>query len=120
MNTLERWKTITTYKEWCFDGKYEVSNWGNIRNKETKQPLATYSNNKGQGYLKTKIFDKEKKRRILYVHRLVATYYVGIPNEEGLEVNHKDGNVRNNSYTNLEWLTHKENIQHYVEGRKAV
>ena len=62
MQTLEKWKAITKYKDWEFDGKYEVSNWGNLRNATTKQPLATYSNGKGQGYLKTKIIDKSKKR----------------------------------------------------------
>ena len=119
MNILEKWKTITTYKSWIFDGKYEVSNWGNIRNVETKQPLATFSTCQGQGYLKTRIYDKEKKRRVLYLHRLVAMYFVGAE-EPGLEVNHKDGNVRNNSYINLEWISHKANVQHYHNGRKAV
>ena len=46
-------------------------------------------------------------------------YFVGAE-EPGLEVNHKDGNVRNNSYINLEWISHKANVQHYHNGRKAV
>lgn len=45
MNTLEKWKTITSYKSWIFDGKYEVSNWGNIRNDEDFEKAAMVNSN---------------------------------------------------------------------------
>jgi hypothetical protein len=45
------------------------------------------------------------------VHRLVATSF--IPKPEGKDcVNHKDFNPSNNHVSNLEWVTHQENIQH--------
>lgn len=112
MKTLEKWQTITSYKDYEFDGKYEISNWGNIRNRDTKAPLATYSNNRGQGYLKTKITDKSKKRRIMYIHQLVAYFFVS-GYDTNKEVNHKDGNAKNNSFSNLEWVSHKENVRHF-------
>lgn len=111
--TGEQWKPITHYKDFVFTGRYEISSWGNIRNRETKAPLATYSNQRGQGYLKTKIHDTKGTRRALYIHQLVALYFLDAPDTEGLEVNHIDGNSQNNSCTNLEWTTHKENMNEW-------
>ena len=61
------------------------------------------------GYLYVDLVDRDKKKRYL-VHRLVAFYFC----EgwfEGAVVNHIDANPTNNHYTNLEWVTEKENIR---------
>lgn len=45
------------------------------------------------------------------VHTLVANAFV--PNPNGYpEVNHLDGNKRNNKASNLQWVTHRENHIH--------
>lgn len=47
-------------------------------------------------------------------HRLLYTIFIGeIPS--GLEIDHVDGNRKNNSIDNLEVVTHKENIRRAAE-----
>jgi len=50
--------------------------------------------------------------RTLYVHRLVALAWHSDTYFEGAEVNHKNGNRRDNRPCNLEWTTHRANILH--------
>lgn len=56
------------------------------------------------------------KRKTFGIHRLVAMAFIGVPeNYREMDVNHKDGNKSNNHYSNLEWVTHKENMYHAKE-----
>lgn len=64
--------------------------------------------NKG-GYLYLDLSKNNKVTRFA-VHQLVAKMYVD-GWFEGAVVNHKDGNTTNNHYTNLEWITQKDNIK---------
>ena len=104
---MEIWKDIEG-----FEGKYQVSTWGRVRSchhNKTKI-LATYKNERG--YLKVSLFVGKKKTKKYRVNRLVALAF--IPNPYDLpQVNHKDGNKENNSYTNLEWATNEINSKHY-------
>ena len=45
------------------------------------------------------------------VHRLVAEAFLE-RKRRGCEVNHKDGNKLNNHVSNLEWVSHLENVRH--------
>ena len=56
------------------------------------------------------------------MHRLVANAFCDGRSSERKEVNHIDGNKENNKYTNLEWVTPKENMRHAREvlDRKSV
>jgi len=65
------------------------------------------------GYLATVIRVNGEKRNVA-IHRLVALAF--IPNPEHKEqVNHINGDKNNNSVSNLEWVTHEENIEHAIE-----
>lgn len=66
-----------------------------------------------KGYARVNLKDANKKKRTYLVHRLIAQTH--IPNQEGKpQVNHKDGNKRNNCVDNLEWVTNQENTDHAV------
>lgn len=59
-------------------------------------------------------------RKHYFVHRLVAEVFVA-GKQDGLQVNHKDGNKLNCDYSNLEWVTPSENQMHsrYVLNNKT-
>ncbi len=61
---------------------------------------------------------KDHKSRWYFIHRLVAEMYCPNGYLDKTEVHHKDGDKSHNHYTNLEWVTHSENIQEsYKSGR---
>ena len=98
----EVWKDIKGY-----ENLYEISNFGNVRNKN-KQLKKQYDN---KGYLCVELY-KNNKRSHFRVHRLIMMTFND--NNHNLDINHKDGNKYNNSIDNLEWCTRKENLDHAV------
>ena len=99
------------------DTQYEVSNLGNVRNKNTKAVLS--QEDTGNGYLCVGLqIDKgvSKKTR---VHRMDAMAFLEFQRtEERNEVDHINGNKSDNSVDNLRWCTHKENMNNPVTRRK--
>lgn len=72
-------------------------------------PQRFCSKRNGTGYKMVTISGLDKKD--FMVHRMVAELY--IPNPENKPwVNHIDGNKENNHFSNLEWVTEKENSKH--------
>lgn len=68
-----------------------------------------------KGYVQTWLTqDGETKYR--FIHRLVADTFIDKP-EGKKEVNHKDGNKLNNHFSNLEWVTREENINHGFDNK---
>lgn len=52
------------------------------------------------------------KKKTYRLHRLVLMAFKPIVNPEDMEVNHIDGNKKNNCLSNLEWCTSSENQIH--------
>lgn len=86
------------------DTDYWVSNCGRVRH---NQLLLGGSHHK-DGYIFVTIKGKQTP-----VHRLVANMFLENPKQKK-EVNHIDGNKKNNYANNLEWVTRSENQIHAV------
>lgn len=118
---IETWIDIKDY-----EGTYQVSSLGNVKSldriivcsikdveykRRVKGKILKPCNN-GLGYLQVCLKNNIKK----YIHVLVAEAFVKKPdNCEYYEVNHKDHNKANNNYSNLEWVSKKENHQKRVK-----
>lgn len=89
----------------------EVSNLGKVF--KNGRPLNIYSNHDGYSVVALRC---SSGWRSVGVHRLVATAFIPKENEGDLEVNHIDFNRQNNCFSNLEWVSHLENVSH---SRKA-
>ena len=53
------------------------------------------------------------KREDVYIHRIAAEAFVPNPNNLP-EVNHKIPDTSKNNYENLEWVSHKENMEYAI------
>lgn len=112
----EIWKDIKEY-----EGLYQCSNYGNIRSldryiyersgkKQFRKGQIIIPRINKNGYLQFAL-NKESKRKMVYVHVIVATTFIENPNKFKT-VNHKDGNKLNNNIENLEWCSYSENNLH--------
>lgn len=99
--------------------RYQVSTFGQIRYwsdfhlcwKPIKISKA------GDSYLKVNLRINRTERKSKAVHRIVAETF--LPKVEGKNyVNHIDLDKTNNCLDNLEWVTQKENCNHYHTNKK--
>ena len=116
---MEQWKDIVGYED-----LYQVSNTGLVRSKhkfvnhkingkqEWPERIINY-NIQGNGYCGIRLSKDSIVKRYL-VHRLVAIHFIDNPNSFP-DVNHIDGNKKNNSASNLEWITKSNNTRHAIK-----
>jgi hypothetical protein len=99
-----------------FEGLYWVDSTGNVLTKNWrntgKEAVLRPATDK-KGYLRVALV-KNGKLHTLKVHRIVASAFIYNP-ENKPQVNHKNGNKKDNSVQNLEWCTQKENAIHAVK-----
>lgn len=110
---FEKYYTVCTNGDIFSKERIVKNNGGEVIKKRKKcSPI-----NNGNGYFQVSMFNGKKwvKR---YIHRLVAETFLGF--REGMEINHIDGNKSNNDVSNLEWVTHRENMIHAVKNKLLI
>lgn len=75
-----------------------------------RERISTYSPSNKNGYKRLNLIRDGKLKGFL-VHRLVAEIFCENPYNYP-HVNHIDGDKLNNEPSNLEWCTHKQNMEH--------
>lgn len=110
----ERWATIPRATN------YEISESGIIKRRIdsqnkmggiVKRGYVPKQHKDKDGYPNISLHCDEEKKRRLRVHRLVLEAFFG-ECPEGMEANHIDGIKTNNHISNLEWISHEENVRH--------
>jgi len=116
---MEIYKDIKDY-----EGLYQVSNYGNVKalkrefldkrgniKRYPERILKWDITDMGSSKYARVTLSKGHKTKRFSVHRLVAETF--IPNTDNKPfVNHIDNNGLNNNVSNLEWVTHSENMIH--------
>ena len=128
----ELWKDVKGY-----EGLYQVSNFGNIKglakkhgHSNRKENIIKQFKNKN-GYYKV-VLSKNGKQKNIEVQRIVAEAFLNKKNYKSylnedrtkidinkLQVNHIDEDKSNNKVNNLEWCSHKYNVNYGNRGKKA-
>lgn len=117
---IEIWKDIAGYEA------YQISSFGRLRRNSRQvrtkfsktgfrtlsaKPVKICDNGKGYKILCSFI---DKKKKNLYIHRLVASHFIPNPHNYQ-EVNHIDADKSNNHVNNLEWASVVMNRKHAVD-----
>lgn len=99
------------FKKISINNNYSIDENGNVRNDKRGTLVSQWVSKQGKGYYCVSLYFGHKKQGNFGVHRLLAQTFIPNPNNYD-EVNHIDGNTKNNALTNLEWCSHKMNIEH--------
>ena len=108
--TTEIYKPLKEHKPSRIYKTREISNFGNIKNINNKGVITINNGYNNNGYRQVRISGKFYK-----IHYLVYKYFIGdLPKDYGkykMVIDHIDDNRGNNHYSNLQLITHKENLE---------
>jgi hypothetical protein len=124
VNISEIWKDIKGY-----EGLYQVSNLGRVKSlkrtvnkkngrKQTIQERFLKPRGNSNGYLRVYLREGGYTGKNFSVHRLVCEAFHENPENKPC-VNHIDENKANNTASNLEWCTVKENNNHGTHNTRS-
>ena len=94
-----------------FEGLYQITDEGQVYSVRRDKYLKPRKDK--DGYLLVNLY-KDKKQYTRKVHRLVAEAFIDNP-ENKKEVNHIDCRRDNNYVSNLQWVSHRENVMWQAE-----
>lgn len=97
--------------------KYEVFNDGKIYSYKSNKFLKPQTDNKG--YQRVGLYDNEGNMKWYQLHRVVYEAVSGEPIPNHLEVNHISEDKMDNSFSNLELLSHKDNVNFGTRTERA-
>lgn len=103
-------KEIEGYSNYVITTEGNVISFKGRKPRKLKPQAASQSK---KGYVQVRLYDDSGKLgKLQYVHRLVWQTFKGeIP--QGLEIDHIDGNPRNNNLTNIQLLSRRDNTDKY-------
>ena len=108
---METWKAIAGY-----EGLYEISDMGRVKSLWYGKEKILKPGKNTHGYLFV-CLSKDGQKKVSLVHRLVAESFIQNPNN--LEtINHKDEVKTNNTVTNLEWMSRKDNNNYGTHNKR--
>lgn len=90
--------------------KYEVYEDGRIWSYKYKKFLKPITMK--DGYQRVNLYDNDGKMKMYLLHRVVWEAVTGKPIPQGYEINHRSEVKTSNMISNLELLSHKENINY--------
>ena len=110
----EIWVDVIEWKNQELKPWYKVSNHGRLlRTKKSSSLIMPQTLCSGYPLAQFRTINCTNLNE--YTHRLVASLFLHNPDPKiYTEVNHIDGNKCNNHWSNLEWVTHEQNVDHAV------
>ena len=90
-----------------FTRYYLDDNYNVVGPRKTLVPIEHHT-----GYLVYTVYTDDKKQTQVRAHRFIWECVLGYPIPDGMQINHIDGNKKNNSIDNLELCTAQENSIH--------
>lgn len=122
MKETEIWKSVGVFRGVDYTNMYEASTLGRLRSLDR---VIIYKNGKRYTH-KGKIIIPYKNKngymqvclckngtKVFGLHELIMNTFIPNPNPEiYTDINHIDEDKTNNRLDNLEWCTHKENVNH--------
>ncbi|MDQ0197947.1 NUMOD4 domain-containing protein [Neobacillus ginsengisoli] len=123
-NAPEEWRDVVGY-----EGKYEVSNFGEVRRilKDGETRLMSLNGNEFYNDHVSVCLTKNGVNKTIGAHRLVAEAFIPIPKKykgkaykgKQIDVDHFDEDKTNNCVLNLQWIPHSLNVKRSIEFKKA-